>query len=245
MALTAHKSTWLLHSDTEQSAWYLWSWYIHKLTYSAIEHQKWIDAMLLRQIQAEEQKCCKEHIQQVENKRSHEYQCNQMRDQIICDSPSEDRYTDDQRPGKCDCDERLENPRFIGFFQGQAYLNPSREAGSYYYTCATLAFKDPLTNQALEDETNLFNQWIWNQSPPKYPTYRDNQSASTPRMTRSHLENKVRNSNQSQAWPLTLLIPQIHLPEDPYQLQNENKVRTMDNVTNLDEAILMNHCWHY
>ena len=39
--------------------------------YSAIEQQVRIDAMLLRQIQAEEQKCFEEYIKQLENKRSH------------------------------------------------------------------------------------------------------------------------------------------------------------------------------
>ena len=51
-------------------------------------------------------------------------------------------------------------------------------------------------------------------------------------MTKSHLENKVRNSNQSQ---VSLFKPQIHSPEDPYQSQNEKEVRTTYNLTNLDE----------
>ena len=41
-----------------------------------------------------------------------------MKDQIIPDLPSQDRY-DDQRQGKCDCDERFKNPKFTGFFQGK------------------------------------------------------------------------------------------------------------------------------
>ena len=54
-------------------------------------------------------------------------------------------------------------------------------------------------------------------------------------MTKSYLENKVRNSNQSQVSSLTPSTPQTHPPEDPYQSQNERNARTMDNLTNLDE----------
>ena len=48
-----------------------------------------------------------------------------------------------------------------------------------------MAFEDPLTNQALEDETSFVSQRIqnYNQVPPsstKYPTYRDNQILQPP-----------------------------------------------------------------
>ena len=114
-----------------------------------------------------------------------------MRDQIIPDSLSSDKYNNDQRPGKFDSKERVKNPKFTGFFQGQANLNTSRVAGYYYNACARVSYEDPLTNQALEDETGLLNWRIQNydQVPPpipQYPTYRNNQSASKPRMTRSH-----------------------------------------------------------
>ena len=52
-------------------------------SYSAKEQQIRLDAMLSRQMQTEEQKCLAEHIKQIENKRSLEYQHNQRRDQII------------------------------------------------------------------------------------------------------------------------------------------------------------------
>ena len=52
-------------------------------SYSAIEQQIRIDVMFSRQIQAEEQKPFEEHIKQVENKRFHEYQTKQMRNQIM------------------------------------------------------------------------------------------------------------------------------------------------------------------
>ena len=56
--------------------------------------------MLSREIQAEEQKHLVEHIKQIQNKRSLEYQCNQSRDQIIPDPPPSNRYNDDLRPEK-------------------------------------------------------------------------------------------------------------------------------------------------
>ena len=70
------------------------------------------------------------------------------------------RYNDDQRPGKFNSEERLKNPKFTGFFQGEANLNTGRVAGYYYNTHTRVAFKDPLPNQALEDETGLLNQRI-------------------------------------------------------------------------------------
>ena len=68
-----------------------------------------------------------------------------------------------------------------------------RVAGYYYNTHARVAFKDQLTNQVLEDETSLLNQMIQNYdqispSTPKYHTSRENQSASVPRMNKSHLK---------------------------------------------------------
>ena len=41
--------------------------------------------MLSRQFQGEEQKCLAEHMKQIENERSHKYQCSQRRDLIIPD----------------------------------------------------------------------------------------------------------------------------------------------------------------
>ena len=116
-----------------------------------------------------------------------------MRNQIIPDPPAQNRHNDDQKLGKCDSEERFENLKFTGFFQGQ--VNTSRVAGCYNNTHARVAFEDPLTNQVLEDETGLLNQRVQNydQVPPpspKNPTYKDNQSASTPRITKSHYENK-------------------------------------------------------
>ena len=45
----------------------------------------------------------------------------------------------------------LKIQKLIGFFQGQAILNACRVTGYYYSTCARVAFKDPLTNQALDN----------------------------------------------------------------------------------------------
>ena len=49
--------------------------------------------MLLRQIQEEEQRYFEEYIKHVENKNSHVYNPNQMRDQIIPDALSQDIMT--------------------------------------------------------------------------------------------------------------------------------------------------------
>ena len=78
-----------------------------------------MDAMLSRQIQEEEQKCFEEDIKQIENKRSHEYHLNQMRNHIIPDPLSQDRYNDDHRPGKCDCHERFEIQNSQGSFKSR------------------------------------------------------------------------------------------------------------------------------
>ena len=115
-------------------------------------------------------------------------------------SPSPNRYNDDLRPGKHNSEERFENIRFTGFFQGQANLNTSRLAGYYYNTCTRNALEDPLTNQALEDKISLWNQRIWNydQVPPPTPIIipiEITKVPQPPRMTRSQLENKERNSN--------------------------------------------------
>ena len=47
--------------------------------------------------------------------------------------PFQDRY-DDQRSGKWDHDERLKNPKFTGYFHGQANLNAGKVAEHYYNT---------------------------------------------------------------------------------------------------------------
>ena len=51
--------------------------------------------MLSRHIQAERAKVFGRANKQIENKRSLEYQCNKMRDQIILDNPSPYRYNGD------------------------------------------------------------------------------------------------------------------------------------------------------
>ena len=79
-----------------------------------------------------------------------------MRDEIIPDYSSQDRHVV-QRPGKHFCNERFENPKFTGFFQGQPHLNAGRVAGYDNNTCAKLDFEDPPTKQTLEDETSLLN----------------------------------------------------------------------------------------
>ena len=66
--------------------------------------------MLSQQFQAEEQKLLVEHIKQIENKRSLEYQHNQKRDQTIPNPPLSNRHTDDQRPEKYNSKGRFENP---------------------------------------------------------------------------------------------------------------------------------------
>ena len=54
--------------------------------------------------------------------------------------PSQIRY-DDKRLGKYEYDERLENPQFTGYFQGQANLDTGKLAGCYYSTHARVTFK--------------------------------------------------------------------------------------------------------
>ena len=110
-------------------------------SYAARQQQIRLDAMLSRQIQAKEHKCLAEHIKQIENKRSLEYEHNQRRDQIIPDPPLSNIHNDDQRPEKYMSEERFKNPKFTGFFQGQANLNTGRVAGYFYNTCTRLTFK--------------------------------------------------------------------------------------------------------
>ena len=97
--------------------------------------------MLSRQIQVEEQNHLAEDIKQIENKRSLEYQHDQREDQIISDPPFSNRHAEDQRPEN-NSEERFANPKFTGFFQGQANLNTGRVAGYYYNTCTTVAFEN-------------------------------------------------------------------------------------------------------
>ena len=96
-------------------------------------------------------------------KRSNEYHLSQMRDQIIPKSnfvikdrvdTSQDRH-DDKRSGKSNCDKRHENPKFTGYFQGQANLNTGKVPGYYYNTHARVTFENPLSNQAPDDETSF------------------------------------------------------------------------------------------
>ena len=60
-------------------------------------------------------------------------------------------------------------------------------------------------------------------------TYKDNQSASTPRVATPYLENRERN-------PISLkYTSQIYLHKDPYQLQNKNEIMTRTNMRNPEE----------
>ena len=72
--------------------------------YIASQQQIRLDAMLSWQIQAEEQNILVEHIKQLENKRSLEYQ------QTTPDPPLLNRHTDGQKPEKFTNEERLESP---------------------------------------------------------------------------------------------------------------------------------------
>ena len=106
---------------------------------------------------------------------------------------SQDR-NDDQRSRKCDCDERLKNPEFTGYFYGQANINTGKVAGHYYNIHAKVTFENLPCNQAL-DKTSLLNQRIQNRSqvPPltnHYLAYRETPSALAPRMAKPHLESR-------------------------------------------------------
>ena len=93
-------------------------------SYVARQQQIRLDAMLSLQIQAEEHKCLAEHIWQIENKRSLEYQQTTPDPQLL------NRHTDDQRPKQFTKEERFENPnpKFTEFFQEQVDLNTGRVA---------------------------------------------------------------------------------------------------------------------
>ena len=65
-----------------------------------------------------------------------------------------------------------------------------------------------------------------------YQTYRDNQSVSTPRMAKPHSESRKGKSNQPQRHFRTPPTSRIHSQEDPYHLQNENKIITRNSITN-------------
>ena len=126
-----------------------------------------------------------EHVRQIQNKRSLEYQ------QTTLDTPLLNRYTGNQRQEKYNSEERFENsnPEFTRFFQGQANLNTDRVAGYYYNAHIKEAFENPPANKNLECENSLFNHRIqyYDQSPsptPWYPTYRDDQNAPTLWITR-------------------------------------------------------------
>ena len=128
--------------------------------YSAIQQQMRLDAMLSRQIQAEEQKGLAQHIKQIENKRSHKYQHNQSRDQIIPDSPSHSRYNDAKNQESIIVKIGLKSK--IHRIQKQGNLNTSRVAGYYNNTHTRVTFEDPSSNQTSEDETSLLNQRFQN-----------------------------------------------------------------------------------
>ena len=75
----------------------------------------------------------------------------------------------------------------------QANLDTGKVAGYYYNTQAKVTFETPLSTQVSNDEKGLLNQNIWDcvQVPPldnQDQTYRDNQGASTPKMTKSQPE---------------------------------------------------------
>ena len=193
-----------------------------------------------------------EHVKQIENKRSFEYQHNQRRDQIIPNPLLSNRHTDDQRPEKYTPKERFKNPnsKFTGFFQGQANLNTGRVAGYYYNACTKVAFKDPPTNQNLENESNLLNQRIQNydQMPSTttwYPTYRDNLNASTPRMTKPQSEKNIRNFNQPQVSPLTPQLPKSICQKTHITYKRTWKLDQWKIWLIQMETISVNHCWLY
>ena len=153
--------------------------------------------------------------------------------------PSEDRH-EIQRSGKHDSGEWLKHPKFTGYFQGQVNLNTGKMAGYYYNTNTRATFKNTLSKQAQDDEVRLLNQRIQNhtQGPPltnHYLTYRDDQSASTPRMAKPYPESREGKSNQSQRPFLTPPTSQIHSQGDPCQIQNENEIMATNNITNPEE----------
>ena len=97
-----HKMTHSRTQDTHKHDTY---------TDSYIERQQQIrlNVVLSWQIQAEEQKYLAEHIKQIENKRSFEYQYNKKTDQTTPDPPLSNRYTENQRPEYYNSEERLKN----------------------------------------------------------------------------------------------------------------------------------------
>ena len=81
--------------------------------------------------------------------------------------------------------------KLSGYFQGQANLNTGKVAGYYYDTQAKIAFEIPLSNQVSDDKKTSLNQGISDYAQVPHfnnqdHTHRDNQSASTPKMTKSH-----------------------------------------------------------
>ena len=132
------------------------------------------------------------------------------------------------------------NPKFTGFFQGEANLTAGRVAGYYCNAHTKVAFKNSPANQNLESESSLLNHRIQDcdqlSSPiPPYPTYSTNQNASTPRITRPQLENYIRNFIQSQVSPLTPTISQTCPSENPHHLQQDRETRPTENATNQDK----------
>ena len=63
---------------------------------------------------------------------------------------SQDRC-DDQRWGKCDCNERSKNSEFTGYFHRKGNLNTGKVAGYYYNTHAEVAFEKHPSNRASDD----------------------------------------------------------------------------------------------
>ena len=64
--------------------------------------------------------------------------------------PSQDRY-DDQKSRKCNCDERIKNPKFTGYFWGQANLATGKLAGYYNNTHTRVTYENPMSNQVPDD----------------------------------------------------------------------------------------------
>ena len=107
-----------------------------------------------------------------------------------------------------------------GYFQGQANLDTVKVAGYYYNTQAKVTFENQLSTQISEEKkfTKSKNVHDTQVSPlnNQFHTYRDNEVASTPKMTKSHQENSEERPNISQLPHLTHPTSLIQLQDDQY-----------------------------
>ena len=106
-----------------------------------------------------------------------------------------------------------------GYFQGQANLNTGKVAGYYYNTQTKVAFEIPLKAHTLDDEKSLLNQRMREntQVPHLDLCGRNSQVASTPRITKYHLEGSIcQHVDRLNLTPLLMyLTPQLPLQEEP------------------------------